>query len=379
MSNAVLYVNTPTYTGGAEISLLSLMRHLDPERYVPLLVTSGEGELANAARGHEIRVLVQEFPWFRRRYPWRYAASIARLIRIIRTRSIALVHTNCDHSLRYVMWACQVCRVPYVSHVRDFVRSWFQPSNLSALNKAAAVIANSQAVAAACTKAGTDPRLVRVIYNPIELSPYRLVANIDRQRMRFELALPSDAFLVGLVGQFHPVKGHVELVNAARLVRDTVPDALFLVAGEAFDTETNAFKDRLMQEVFESGLSERFRFLGFRSDIPQLMRAMDVLAVPSWTESFGRVVVEGLAAGCAVIATSVGGIPEIITDESSGLLIKPRDAKELAAAIIRLAEDHTLRCQLQSAGPLAAERFDAHLRSDEIQALYDEIIWHNRR
>jgi glycosyltransferase involved in cell wall biosynthesis len=373
ISRRVLYVNTPTYTGGAEISLLTLMHALDRERYRPLLVTSGEGQLAEEARRYGIPIAIQEFPWFRKRYPWRYPASILRLAFTLRRSRAALVHTNCDHCLRYVMRACQLCRLPYVSHVRDFVRAWFQPANLLALNRASAVVANSQAVATACIEAGVAPARVRVIYNPVDVALYQQAGDIDRRQIRIAFGLPADAFIVGIVGQIQASKGHGELLEAAPQVFAAIPNAHFAVVGEAFTAETRAFKDQLLRSATEGDFADRVHFLGFRRDVPTVMHALDVLAVPSWSESFGRVVVEGLAAGCPVISTNAGGIPEIISDGVTGLLITPQDPHVLAEAILRLATNPSLREQFRRIGPSRAQDFGVEQHVHQMQALYDDV------
>lgn len=374
MSSRILYVNTPSYTGGAEISLLTLLRNLDPARYVPLLVTTSQGQLTEQAQRYGIETVVQEFPCFRRRYPWRYPASILGLMRTIQQNHVVLVHSNCDHSLRYVRQACRLSRVPYVSHVRDFVRPWFQPSNLRALNTASAVVANSKAVATVCVDAGVNSSRVHLVYNPIDLAIFRQASKLNQLQTRCDLGLPVDAFIIGLIGQVQTIKGHSDLVDAAPLVVKEVPSAHFLIVGAAEAPGMQRFKGQLMQSLQDSGLTDRFHFMGFRDDIPQIIRSLDVLAVPSLTESFGRTVVEGLATGCPVIGTDVGGIPEIIRDGHNGLLIPPHDPHSLAGAITRLAEDGTLRHSLQQTGLRSVDRFSIEQHVDQIQTLYDRIL-----
>lgn len=373
MNRTILYVNTPSFTGGAEISLLTLMRHLDSARYRPVLVTGGEGRLTMAAREFGIETHVQDFPWFRKRYPWRYPASILRLSHTIRECRAVVVHSNCDHSLRYVMQACHLNGSPYVSHVRDFVRAWFQPPNLKALNGASAVIVSSQALASACLDAGVRRSIIEVIYNPVDISLYRM-GNVGDTELRCNLGLTDDAFLVGIMGQIQPIKGHGELVDAAANVIAAIPRVHFVVVGDTFTDEQEIYKAQLMKSIADLGLSERFSFLGFRTDIPNILHSLDVLVVPSWTEPFGRVVVEGLAAGCPVIGTNAGGIPEIIQDGVSGLLIPPHDPESLAAAIVTLAQDEVLRRQIRQGGLHSAQRFNISHHVNQVQNLYDSIL-----
>lgn len=379
VTQPILYVNTPTYTGGAEISLLTLMRHLDPARYVPLLVTSGEGQLAETARGYGIETRIQDFPWFRKRYPWRYPASILRLADTMRKYQIALVHTNCDHSLRYVMQASRWTGVAYVSHIRDFTRSWFQPEKVKALNRAARVIANSRAIARACIEAGIEQQRVVMIYNPIDLEAFSVPAETG-VGVREELNIPSSALVAGAVGQVQPEKGLGEFVEAAIRLASTYPDIHFLIVGAVPSVPAyEVFAESLRNWVRESGLEQRVRFLGFREDVPEVMQAFDILVVPSWTESFGRVAAEGQAAGCAVIGTGVGGLPEIITDGVDGLLIKPKDVDGLVKAISQLLDDAELRRRLGQEGRQTVKRFSVDRHVQAVQSLYDSVLSESSR
>ncbi len=374
MRRRVLYVNTPTYTGGAEVSLLTLMRHLDPERYTPVLVTSGQGQLAEAAGDDGVRTFVQDFPWFRKRYPWRYPLSILKLARIIRGEEIALVHSNCDLGLPYIDAACRLTGRPFVAHVRDFDRSWYAADKVVILNRAAQVIANSHAIAAACAQAGVRAERLRVIYNPIEVPRFAVVDADARRALRRRLNVTDDAWIVGIVGQVRAPKGHEEFLQAAQQLCAQRSDVVFIVVGASYSNEDRAFQKGLQSQVATLGLAPAFRFVGQQQDVAPWMWAMDILAVPSWREPFGRVVVEGLAAGCAVVATAVGGIPEIIAHEQTGLLIPPQDSGRLAQAILRLMDDAELRATLVAQGRLRARDFGIEQHLSQMQTLYDEVL-----
>jgi glycosyltransferase involved in cell wall biosynthesis len=365
--------------GGAEISLLLLMESLDRERYIPCLVTSADGDLAARARDLRVPVHVQDFPWLSRRRPWVYAGSIWRLWNTIRRQRISLVHTNCPRSLRHVGRASQWARVPYVSHVRDFRHDWFQAGRLASLNRAECIIANSQAIAAACIKEGVEKARVRVIYNPFDTARFVGEPAASGSRLRFALGIPSAAFVVGIVGQIQTDKGHEELVRAAPQVLAQVPEAHFIVAGGAFTDECLDFQSHLHRLIGELGTADRFHFVGFREDVPAVLKSLDVLAVPSWREPFGRVVVEGLAAGVPVVGTRAGGIPEILQDSVNGLLVPPRDVGLLAAALIRLAQDRDLGARFSTKGPETARRFDVKRHVDQIQEIYDSVLSEGRQ
>jgi glycosyltransferase involved in cell wall biosynthesis len=371
----ILYVNTLTsFYGGAEISLLLLMKNLDPLRYRPYLLTSGPGGLIDEAHQAGIPTATQDFPWLSRRRPWPYLSSIISIARLASKNKIDLIHTNCDHSLRYVRYASLLSGTPYVSHVRDAVRTWFQPTNLAALKHARAVLTNSQAMRQVCQGAGIQPEKIHVIYNGIDLDTYRQVTPQTRHRLRANMKIPENAVVVGFVGQTQQIKGLGEFIEAALSLAATNPEVYFLVVGRASNPQDQSFFDDCKRSVEDSSVSKRFYFLGFRQDIPEIMKTIDILIVPSHSESFGRVAAEGMASGCAVIASDTGGLPEIITDNYDGLLIPPQNSSALCEVMLHLTSDFELRSRLSTNAAVSVSRFSIKNHVQSVEMLYDKVL-----
>lgn len=155
-----------------------------------------------------------------------------------------------------------------------------------------------------------------------------------------------------MIGQIIPLKGHEEFLEAAAIVAGARTDVEFLVAGE--DSEPGKpFETRLRRRVKELGLEALVRFVGYQPDLPGLLAAVDAVAVPSWNEAFGLVAAEAMAAGRAVVASRVGGLAELIDDGVTGMLVPPKDSRQLAAAILKLAEN-----------PALVEHLGLHARAD---------------
>ena len=377
MNRGILYIDTPVHVGGAEQSLLTLISNLDPKRYHAELVTTMMSELVLQAQIVHIPVHVQEFAWFSRRRPWRYWTSILNLSHTIRSNNIALVHTNCDKSLPYAMVACRLTGVPLVAHVRDFVRSWFDGNRLKALKQAQLVVANSKAIKEASIAAGINRERIEVIYNPIDTLPFTQVETPAIKSLYKELGLPQDALIIGLVGQIDPIKGHEEFIEAAGPIVDQVPNAWFIVVGATYSDEQKFFERQLNDLVKNRNLQHRFLFTGYRRDIPVVMNLIDILIVPSWKEPFGRVVVEGLAAGCAVIGSDSGGIPEIIDHEISGLLVQPRNPEAITTAVLKIVRGPDFTDQLIKNGRKRSLSFGVSQHLLKIQAIYDCVLGEN--
>jgi glycosyltransferase involved in cell wall biosynthesis len=198
------------------------------------------------------------------------------------------------------------------------------------LRRADLVIAVSQALATQCEKAGVRRERLCVIPNAVETDGLIGATVVD---LRAALGLPAGCPLVLSVGRLSVEKGHRYLVEAARRVVQGRHDAHFVVLGDGRE------RRRLAEQARRLGLNGRFLFPGFRSDAPELMAQADVLALPSLTEGLPNVVLEAFAAGVPVVATAVGGVPELVRDGENGWLVPRGDSARLASALIVALSD----------------------------------------
>jgi glycosyltransferase involved in cell wall biosynthesis len=172
----------------------------------------------------------------------------------------------------------------------------------------------------------------------------------DRSKVRAEFGLQSK-FLLGCVGRFFKNKGHVYLFEALMELINEIPEIHLLLLG-------SGDKSRLEKIIGECGLEKFVTFAGYRRDVPACMKAMDLFVHPSLSESFGQVVVEAMNVGTAVVAAGVGGVPEIVTDHQTGLLVPPGNANAISHAVLELYRDSELRRGLAQAGQKSVrERF----------------------
>jgi glycosyltransferase involved in cell wall biosynthesis len=173
-------------------------------------------------------------------------------------------------------------------------------------------------------------------------------------KIRRELGAKGDEILVALVGRFDPMKGQLETIKAAKIVLEKYEKVHFALVGD--DTANEASIRPLMAELKKQlGVGDKVSFHQARTDMPQVMNAIDIFLLPSYEENFSNVLLEAMASGVACIGTDSGGTPEIIEHEVSGLLVKPEDEKSLAAAILRLLEDPDLRRRLGAGARRKAE------------------------
>jgi glycosyltransferase involved in cell wall biosynthesis len=268
-----------------------------------------------------------------------------------------------------------------VVHVRDVLPSTRAARTTARFvaSRAAATIAISSYVAGSFAElAGT--LAPRVILNSVDLrrfDPSRFSQARARARLGFDVKVP----LLGVIGQITPWKGQDDAVRALATVRREHPTARLLIVGSPkfvssatrFDNLT--FERRLRSLVAELGLGDAVSCLGEREDIPEVISALDVALAPSWEEPFGRAVVEAMAMGVPVVATSCGGPAEIVTDGVDGVLAPPRQPDRWAAAISGLLSDPAARDRI---GTRARETVEARFHSRrlglELVGVYQELL-----
>jgi glycosyltransferase involved in cell wall biosynthesis len=207
-------------------------------------------------------------------------------------------------------------------------------------------IGNSQAVLEELRAEGIPDQKLLLIHNGIDALKFA-DQMLDSKAARDQLAIPQDALVLTCVGNLYARKGHADLLSALRLIRDQLPpNWLLLAAGR--DVDGNLAK--LGEAAEELGLSQHVRLLGERRDIPVILSAADIHVSASWYESFPNNILEAMSAGVPVVATAVGGVPEQIVDDLTGILVSARSPHALAEAIIMLARDADRRKAMGRAG-----------------------------
>ncbi|MEE9257434.1 MAG: glycosyltransferase, partial [bacterium] len=190
----------------------------------------------------------------------------------------------------------------------------------------------------------------------------------DLETRRAALGLPLDGELVISVGRLDPIKGHGTLIDAFAQVLLHRPEARLLLAG---DGELREAYERRAKEL---KIHRRVHFLGWREDVSDLLEAVDLFALPSLNEGMGRAAVEAMAAGLAVVATKVGGLPLIVDEGKTGLLVPPEDAGALAATIVHILSSPEARRAMGEAGRRKAAAFSEDAMVEKIESLYRRIL-----
>jgi glycosyltransferase involved in cell wall biosynthesis len=371
MPRRVLYLAWAPFFSGAERALLMTLRALDPARYVPYVLAGTDGEFVAQARSAGIACEVVALRPFDVRRPLSSARSVAAVFSAALRHRVSLIHSNEAPSFQPGGYAARALGIPSITHVRFFDRAegyrWFLRSKFSL----ALFVSDNLMTDAVAEAPDVFEGRSEVLYDCVEpqdtMSPRQVAA------IREELGLPLDRTIVAITGQIAEVKGIWDFVDAANLLARRGPEPFFAVLGD--DLKNGGATRRAMQErVAACGLSDRFAFLGFRTDAPRIVQAFDIIAVPSHVEPLGNATLEAMAAGRPVIGTRVGGIPEMVVDGETGVLVPASNPSALADAIEQLAADRPRREAMSAAARLRARDifgFAAH--GAHLQGRYDRL------
>src|SRR2546425_10806161 len=332
----VCHIMSADLWAGAEVQVATTVSYLAERSDVDVIaVLLNEGRLAQHLRQLGIEVAVVD--------EHRYTSfGILRfLIRFLRDRDVDVVHTHRYKDTVLGAMAAKLAGVPHVIRtihgLREPMRGWDRAKFLAyeALDKAALwcfadrVIAVSRTMAEILRQSGYRRSSVTHIHNGLDLQ--QIVAARSRQDVRRELGVGADAFLIGTVGRLSAVKAHADLLRAAALILQFNPEATFLIVGDG------PLRDALTALAAELGVDHACVFAGPRADVYDLVGAMDVFVLPSLDEGIPMALLEAMALGRPVVATRVGGVPEVVRHRETGLLVAPRNERALAAACLELA------------------------------------------
>jgi len=213
-----------------------------------------------------------------------------------------------------------------------------------------------------------------VIPNPVDLSKFRSEL-YDREFYRKEWGAGAKTVLLGLVGRIDPTKGQKETITALPEILARFPDFKLIIIGEITAGHSDEFLKELKELVRSLGVEQNIIWAGFKTDVPTVLRALDIFIMPSYKESFGKVLIEAMAMGIPVISTDKGGPPEILSQGECGLLVPPAEAKPIAEAILKYLDSEALRQQMIEKGRRKVEDFYS-LTSvlDRLERLYNQTL-----
>lgn len=376
----VAHIITRLCKGGAQENTFHTVRLHNSERFEADLIsgpTRGEeGSIEEAVR--KTGVTIHREPWLvRRPAPLGDLVTLRSLTRRLREGQYDIVHTHTSKAGFLGRLAAERAGVPIVVHTPhgNIFDGYFHPAVTRLYVWMERHAARRTDAIIELTAGGIDAHLdedigrreqFRVIFSGIDVKPYE-TARARREETRAALGVQPHEILIGGVGRLEPIKGFPYFVEGAKLVVETAPETRFALAGSGMQE----------QELRRAAapLGDRFQLLGLREDVPDLMAAFDVLVVPSLNEGMGRVLLEAGAAGTPAVATKVGGIPDVVDDGETGLLVPSKNAAALAEAVLELVHaPERRRLMGDTARAKVVPQYSLEEMVRRIEDLYEELL-----
>lgn len=361
----VLHVDSERPWRGGEQQVLLLMRRQRDRGDEPHLAAPGEGALFR-------RAMDESFPAHRveMRGTWDVASALA-LAKLHRTVEPDIVHWHAAraHALGAIAALLAPGPALLLSRRVDFPVRRSLGSRLLYSLRIDGIVAISEAVRGALIQSGVAPRKIRVVPSGIDLGPLAGTSGSEtRSAVRARLGI-GDREVLGLnVAALAPHKAQSDLLRAAALARPRAPRLRIWIAGEG------PLEEKLLAERRTLGLEQTVRFLGFREDVPDLLRAADFFCISSRLEGMGTSILEGMAAGLPVVATRAGGIPEIVEDGWTGDLVPPGEPGAFAEALVAVAADPERRALMGARARERALDFSADRTAEMTRRLYADVL-----
>ena len=368
----IIYVITNLATGGAEVVLLNTLQNIDRSHFQPTVISlMGRGEIGPriAALGIPVHTLGMR-PGIPN--PW----VLVRLAKLLRQLQPDVVHTWMYHAdllggLAARLVGCR--RVVWHLHHSDLSKAHNKRSTLAVVALCArlsrwvprVIVSCSQRAQQVHADVGYAAEKIQLIPNGFDLERYAPDV-AARASVRTELGLPPDAPLVGVVARFDPLKNHLGLVQAAAQVLQHYPQVHFVLAGTDVDARNAVLQAAI---AARPGLAAHMHLLGRRDDVPRLMAALDVLALPSHGESFGNVLCEAMASGVTCVTTDCGGPAEIVGD--IGRVVPVGDMDGLACELVAVL--NLPAAERAALGQQARARVQANYEIGHVTRMYEAM------
>jgi len=379
----VLHIITRLIKGGAQENTLLTVVNLDETRYQTALVSGpsvgSEGEIESKARrlGVDLTIIPE---LIREISPIIDLRALYKLYRFIKRGKYDIVHTHSSKAGIVGRLAAKLAGVPIIihsphSHIFYGYYGEFLSLVFVWMEKIFALFTDRIFTLTSIGKrehieygVGLSSKFT-VVHSGVPLEPFLNVKVNKAADKRQEFSLNENDIVCIFVSRLVPVKGHQYLISAIPEVLENVPSAKFVLVGDG------ELRDELEQQALSLGVKDSVIFTGLRHDVPELLAMSDLFVLSSINEGMGRVLVEAMAVGLPVVATKVGGVPDVVVDGETGILVPSENSKVLAGAIMRLLKDENMRRRMGEAGRRRVNpAFGVEAMVGKIANVYEELI-----
>ena len=369
----VLHVVEYLGLAGMEFGVIKQVNRLDPSIFSPMICCLRyQLETTHSLIDDSIPIFE-----LRKKKLGRDLNVIVRLASLLRSQCVDIVHSHNWQTFFYTVMAALLARTPVIVHGEHGREGQMVSQRQLSIQGIMGKLVNSIVTVSSSLEKelGSQWKIKRerisTIPNGVDLEGFG--QKLELEKVRLELALSPGALVVLSVGGLRPVKDHETLIRGFAKIEPDISNVSLLIVGREYAQGVQSNLEALAQKL---GIREKVHFLGVRHDIPQLMQLSKVYVNTSLFEGMSNTILEAMAAGRPVIATRVGGNPELVIDKVTGYLIEPKSVEQLADRLQGLLRDEELADTLGSAGRKRAERnHSMEAMVNRYQTLYQEVWW----
>jgi len=378
----VLHIITRLDPGGSSTNTIETAARLDPQRFDVFLI-SGRTKDTDGGIEELLKSKCLKYAFFpdlqREIHPWKDIMAFIQLYHFIKKRRFDIVHTHTSKAGILGRFAARCAGVPVVIHTPHghvfygyfskaltTVFIWVERTTARITDKIITLTDRGKEEHLEF-KIGPTDKFVR-IYSGIDLSP-KLKSSDLKHQLKKQWEINGGNFIFGCVGRLDPIKGTTYLIDAMAQVVKKHPKTRLLLVGDGSQ------KEKLQEQCRALGLLDLVKFTGFQKDPASFIEIMDVFVLASLNEGMGRVILEAMVYGKPIIATKVGGVPELVHEGKNGLLVPPQNADALSAAMIKLVEHQELREEMsKQSKTIVGAQFDLDKMVKDIEGLYNQLL-----
>jgi len=358
-----------TNIGGQEKALLNTIVGLGKNGIVPIVLLPEKGRFSNLLESNRIQVVIFKLSMLSKTKPFQYIKTVINIYCLLKREKIKLVHCSGAYPTQYCLPAAKLLRIPCVTHIHSTIYSEWDIKR-SYVPKADYVIAVSDTIRKILLKYGCSPLKTKTVYCGV-IDQEICFEKEEVNEIKKKYDIPSNYKLVGQISIISPLKGLEYFIEMSSRIKQTYPDVKFIIIGNT----ANGYEKELKSLVSKLDLDKDIIFTGFQSEVNKFISALDIVVLSSLIEGLPFSIVESLASGKPVVATSVGGTPEVIIDNQTGMLVPPKNSEALAEKVIKLLNHpDEARKFGQNGRQFVLERFDINNHAKNMLGIYNEIL-----
>lgn len=360
----VLHIIGSLRLGGAQICLKNIVEHASKDKVEHFIYPLRSKQIDIPIDGNMIK-----FP-----YPNYDPRKFFAILRICKQYNIDIIHAHLEKPVIGALLANIICKIPVVVHEhgpifrKGFKHSIYRIALRALRSRASQFIAVSKATATELSEKARIPKEnIKLVYNSVDTAKFKPDVDL-RKKARQELNVSETQNVIGFLGRLAWVKGVDLLVDAFALLSRTNPELVLVLAGDGPELDT------LKHLAKRLGISDKVKFMGFRSDISRIINSFDISVIPSRQESLGIVALESMCARVPIVCSGVEGLAEIITDCRTGLVTAQNTSEQIAFCVEKLLDDKDLRLKLIENAAHFVIRFDVRSQVDAVEEIYTNLF-----